>query len=104
LKPEYISLSLRYHRKRKQQGLNHKDFKTELTENSDVVLNGADAIRKLVEVDGYDLNKIENTLGFIIVQRENGDDFWKDKVISLANVRTRWSNGLTAFENALEAM
>ena len=84
--------------------MKHKDFKTEITENSKIVIDGAEAIRKLVEIDGYDLHTIENVLGFIIVQRNNGDDFWKDKAISLNNIRSRWSNGITAFENAMEAM
>lgn len=61
---------------------------------------GADVVRKLVEIDGYDLeNDIAPAVQWVTV-----DEFWSRNVLSLANLRTKGRNGETKFVNILSAM
>lgn len=89
---QYLRLSLEFHQERKSSGYYHKDFKSELTFESDIVLNGAKTIAKLVEEDDETLIEVKEVLDFIY-----SDLFWDDKIISLNTIRRIMGNGNTKY-------
>jgi len=65
------------------------------------ILQGAETIRKLVELDEFDFNTvIKPALEYAI-----DDDFWSRQILSLASLRSKSaSNGNTKFVNLLTSM
>jgi hypothetical protein len=53
-----------------------------------------ETIRLLIEVDKFTIEEIKETMGFCVT-----DDFWKDKVKSLASLRKKSNNDMTKFVN-----
>jgi len=91
---EIIDTSLNFHQYKKSQGKSHKDFKTELTENSTVVINGAKEIDKLIRLDKETLDDIKEVLTFAV-----NDPFWMDNLISLSGIRKNGQNGIPKYFN-----
>jgi hypothetical protein len=60
-----------------------------------LVLNGAEEIRKLIDLDGYNFEEVKKVLRFAIQ-----DDFWSKQVIRLTGLRNKSKrNGNTKFQN-----
>lgn len=95
----FISLSLHFHNQQKKDGINHQAFKQPLTEQSNIVVEGAESLAKVVSLDKEQLTDIQPVLDFILV-----DPFWKPNVVSLSNIRNRSKNGNTKYFNVKNAM
>lgn len=94
ISPEFLELSLRFHKHQKEAGYRHKDFKKDLTYETPVVIQGAIELDKLIRLDDVSMDQIRNVLRFALQ-----DDFWKGQVISLAGIRVKSKNGNTKFFN-----
>lgn len=93
-----LELSLDFHKKQKDYGRHHVDFKQPLNIESKVVIQGAVELDKLQRLDKVELATIEKVLRFI-----PKDDFWGDNCVSLAGIRKRGKNGNMKFFNILNA-
>lgn len=56
------------------------------TNKERAIQNGIKTIKSLIEIDGYKMSEIKNALGWAIK-----NDFWKDKIISLSELRKKAS-------------
>ncbi|GEM_PF-1453429 len=95
----YLPLSLAFHEKQKTGGRQHQDFKQTLTENSRVVVAGAETIEKLQRTDGESIKDIQAVLDFIL-----HDGFWANQVASLSSLRRKSRNGLLKYFNVKNSM
>lgn len=99
LPESYFDLSLKFHQIQKKNGLHHKDFNKELTYETAIVKNGAEAIDRLIRLDGESLEDVKETLRFVLT-----DDFWQSQVVSLASIRKKSKNGNTKYFNIKNSM
>lgn len=97
---EFIPLSLRFHLQQKESGLQHKEFKDHLTEESPIVVSGAETLERIKRLDNESLTDIEDVLDFVL----EDVDFWKNQVVSLASLRGKSKNGNTKYFNIKNAM
>jgi hypothetical protein len=95
----FISLSFHFHNQQKKDGINHQAFKQPLTKQSNIVVEGAESLAKVVRLDNEQLTDIRPVLDYILA-----DPFWKPNVVSLSNIRTKGKNGNTKYFNAKNAM
>jgi hypothetical protein len=65
-------------------------------QNEDLTLN---TIRLLIEKDGFDIVTIIQVLNHSL-----NDEYYCANVLSIANVRKKWKNGLTAFESVAKSL
>lgn len=94
--PELYNISYQFHYKQQEQ---NPTMMKDISESR--IVNGADALRKLIEIDKFDLEKeIIPVLNFVI-----HDDFWNTKVLSLSAIRkeSRY-NGEKKIVNILSSM
>ena len=56
------------------------------TNKDRAIQNGIKTIKSLIEIDGYKMSEIKNALGWAIK-----NEFWKDKIISLSELRKKAS-------------
>ena len=96
---KFIPLSLRFHSEQKKAGLYHKDFASELTEESKIVVSGAVTLEKLERLDGESTDDIERVLAFIL----NDAEFWKNQIVSLSSIRKKGNNDNTKYFNCKNA-
>jgi phage replication O-like protein O len=54
----------------------------------------ADAVDKLIRIDGFDLDYIRTVIRWALK-----DNFWGDKIFSLASLRKKNDDGITKFQN-----
>lgn len=70
------------------------EFPKLVNDSQRAVEKGADTVRLLREQDDFTEEEIAGTLRFAVK-----DDFWRDKALSVANIRKRSRNGNTKFQN-----
>lgn len=101
-----LTLSLNFHQRQKTDGLNHQEFKHNLTTRSKIVTEGADELDKLHRLDGEALADIRRTLEFILKDTGNGNGWtgWKHQILSLKNIRTKGKTGAYKYFNAKNAL
>lgn len=83
-----------YHLSKDFLAYQKKQFPKLVNNEKKDIKNGADTIRLLREQDGFSEEEITETLRFAVK-----DDFWRDKVLSIANIRAKSKNGNTKFQN-----
>lgn len=77
----------------KQQKVNHPDRIINMSDTS--ITAGANTIRQLMDIDGWKMFDIEETINWCIM-----DEFWTTNIFSIAPLRKKSSaNGNTKFEN-----
>jgi hypothetical protein len=95
ISPELIELSANF--LRFQQNA-FPEIVKDIGENK--IKNGALTVQRLIEIDGYDLEKqIRPALKWAVK-----DEFWRDKVLCLSGLRIKGKNGEKKFANILMAM
>ena len=74
----------------------HSVFSDLVKVNDKIIKDGILIIDKLIRIDNFKIEKIKDTLKFIV-----HDEFWSNKVLSLNGLRKKSKNGNTKFVNAL---
>lgn len=99
-------ISLAFHLKQQMDGIFHSDFKTSLTAESKIVVEGAEAVEKLHRIDAESIEDICKVLDFILTDTTQTGTWkgWKSNIISLKPIRQKSKNGNSKYFNAKNSM
>jgi len=95
----FLSISLKFHCKQKEDGLSHQDFKNELSVKSKIVISGAETLEKLHRIEKESIDNIKKVLRFIL--KDTGyEDWggWKPNVVSLSSLRRKKDGEIKYFK------
>jgi len=89
----FLDLSLKFHCKQKADDLSHQDFIGELTQQSKIIINGANELYALHK-SGESFEDIKRVLDFILSNTGNNNGWagWKKNVVSLRSLRNKSKN------------